>query len=574
VKVRALGRSVGTALRPGPNPWAIPAAVRATGAAGLIAVVGAAMGDLQAVGLAYLGAACSVAFVTGGAYHVRAVALLSQAVGAAAGIVIGAWLPAAPWILVTTAAAAGVVSGMVGAMGPNAPGFGMMLSIGVAFGQFGGASLPGYEQALWYLVGTTIVAMATLAPWWFRRGQPERAFAAAVFDAAADLCAAIGSDDARTARVKLAAASAAARRATGHHRAELVAFAAASLYAQRRPVSPAVVAAIRKAGSQILRNESVDVTVEPDASDPGLVALADALSPEPSRPAASASRKRRFCAVFRAMTGPLAVANGVRIGLCLGVATAITLVIHEPAHAFWLPLTVAVIVRPEYASVFVRTVNRVCGTLIGATLAAGVLAVHSSGLPVAAAAAVALGFAVSAAPKLYGLSVIGITASALLSSSIGQVDPVLPALRLFDTVVGAAVAIVFGYLLWPGARRLPTAARMDAAIAGAHEYLGEAVRPPSQRVRWQSCRDDAYRLAHQVRAACEAATLEPPPVSELASQLIPASIDLEDVVDAITAVGATIDAGRDPAADAESIAARLTALDRTTGSGARWGGQL
>jgi hypothetical protein len=42
------------------------------------------------------------------------------------------------------------------------------------------------------------------------------------------------------------------------------------------------------------------------------------------------------------------------------------------------------------------------------------------GLVVAAAAAVALGFAVLTAPKLYALSVIGVTASALLSSSIAR----------------------------------------------------------------------------------------------------------------------------------------------------------
>jgi len=36
------------------------------------------------------------------------------------------------------------------------------------------------------------------------------------------------------------------------------------------------------------------------------------------------------------------------------------------------------------------------------------------------AAAVALGFAVLTAPKLYALSVIGVTASALLSSSIAR----------------------------------------------------------------------------------------------------------------------------------------------------------
>lgn len=108
-----LARSVAAALRPGPTPWAVAAAVRAVVAALLIAVTGAVFGDLQAVGLAYLGAACSVAFVSGGAYRLRALALTWQAVGAAVGILIGAVLPHSPASLVATAAVAGVVSGLV-----------------------------------------------------------------------------------------------------------------------------------------------------------------------------------------------------------------------------------------------------------------------------------------------------------------------------------------------------------------------------------------------------------------------------------------------------------------------------
>ncbi|ETZ97063.1 fusaric acid resistance -like family protein [Mycobacterium kansasii 824] len=138
---------------------------------------------------------------------------------------------------------------------------------------------------------------------------------------------------------------------------------------------------------------------------------------------------------------------------------------HERTHSFWLPLTTAVIVRPEYASVFVRTVNRIFGTLIGALLTTAFLAVWPCGLPVVAATALALGFVVLSAPKLYGLSVVGITSAALLSQSIGQADPNAPAIRLVDTLIGAAVAVVFGYLLWPGPGGYPD--------------------PPGSRRRWR-----------------------------------------------------------------------------------------
>jgi hypothetical protein len=99
--------------------------------------------------------------------------------------------------------------------------------------------------------------------------------------------------------------------------------------------------------------------------------------------------------------------------------------------------------------------------------------------------------------------------------------------------------------------------------AVAHGYLDEAVKPAARRRHWQAVRADAYRLAHQVRDTAEAAALEPPPVSSLALRVIPASIELEDTVDAITAVGSAVDAGSKPAALIDVVRRRLKDLDRT-----------
>jgi hypothetical protein len=562
----ALGRSITGSLRPSKAPWAVGPALWATGTAALIAGTGVLFGELQLVGLAYLGAACAVIFLVRGFYRARWWAWVAQAVGGAIGISVGAQLwPGFSVGQILTAAVAGAISGMVGGAGPSAPAFGLMLSIGVAFGQFGGSSLPWWQQAVWYLVGTSVAAVSVLAPWAFHRDKPERRAQAKVYFAAADLCAAIGTEQAAAARDRLAAASAVARAARNRRGADLVAFAAATLYAQGRPVPDAAIASIRQAGQQIWDSEPVSVPFsEADAgTDPGLVELADALSPRPKRPGAVRPETLRLPALWRAATSRAGLANGLRLGLCMAVATALTVAMRQPAHSFWLPLTTAVIVRPEYASVFVRTVNRIFGTLIGALVATAVLAVLSPGLPLVVVTALALGFVVLSVPKLYGLAVIGITTSALLSQAIGQVDPVAPAVRLWDTFVGAAVAVVFGYLLWPEARRFPAYAQLITGLKAAHSYLAEAVKPAGRRRHWQPVRADAYRLAHQVRATAEAAALEPPPVSSLALRVIPAAVELEDTIDAITAVGSAVDAGGEPATLIDDVRRRLDGLDKT-----------
>jgi uncharacterized membrane protein YccC len=551
--------SLAAALRPRRNPPAVAAALRAMVAAGVIAVVGAVFGDVQATGVAYLGAACSVAFVSGGVYRNRLVALLAQGCGAAVGICAGALLAAGPGALVATAAVAGAVSGLVGALGPNAPGFAMMLSIGVAFGQFGGSTLPWWQQAAWYLAGTVIVTVTTLSPWLFRRGVEERAAVAAIFFAAADTCAAVGTPDGRAARARLAAASATGRVSARHPAAELAAYAAATLYAEDRAVPSAAVDALRTAGRQTAAGHPWRVSPQWAPATPGLALLSAALTGPATR--AAPPPRRGWGSAVRALATRAAAANAARVGTSMAVATLVTVVVHERAHAFWLPLTVAVIVRPEYASVFVRTVNRTCGTVLGALVAAAVTAVYPSGVAVAVAAAAALGFAVAMAPKSYGLNVIGVTASALLSASIGAPDPVSPGIRIVDTVVGAAVAVLFGYLLWPGARRLPEAARLRAALDAAQAYLREAVTPGAHRVAWQARRDDAYRLAHQAAAACAAALAEPPPVSRLAAATLPAAAELEDVVDAVTALATAVDVGEPLGDRLDDVRRRLARIE-------------
>jgi hypothetical protein len=78
-------------------------------------------------------------------------------------------------------------------------------------------------------------------------------------------------------------------------------------------------------------------------------------------------------------------------------------------------------------------------------------------------------------------------------------------------------------------------------------------------VNWQSVRDDAYRLAHKARATCEAAVVEPTPLSSAAVHLIPVAIELEDVVDMMIAVASTVDAGAEPTTLVDDVEARLAA---------------
>ncbi len=533
----------------------------------------------------YFGAACAVAFVANGAYRTRFVALAAQGLGAAAGLGIGAIGATSDAGKVVVATAGGLVCGMIGAIGRQVTAFALMLVIGISYEQFSGVPLPWPEKAGWYLAGTSVVSLAAIVPLLLRSRDIERAAVAHVYRAAADLLDAIGSGEVQERRQALAQASAASRAAMYDHRlgsgakqgrsaliwtqmrgAELASFAAASLYSQSQPVPAAAADALRSAAEAVRRGNVVgQATFEADS--PGLRALAAALSA--ARQVDDGAEANRLGIGLRAHSAltaaskPEAVSAGLRLAWCMGLATALTALLHQSSHSYWLPLTVAVVVRPEYASVFVRTVNRVVGTIGGSVFAAMALLALPGGSAIAIAASLSIGWAVLSAPRLYALSVIGITGSALLSASLGSEDPVYPALRLLDTLAGCAVAIVFGYLLWPGRRELPRASRPDQAIADAIAYLQQVTRAPADRERWRAVRDRAYLSAHHYRAALQAALAEPPPASTLAEQALPKAVALEDIVDAITALDVMARrSGRvPPATDAQEVARLIAGID-------------
>ncbi len=246
---KSIAGSVVATLRPGPEPLAVGAALRAVVAAAAVATaVGVVAGDLRLVGVAYLGMSCSVAFLAGSTYPARLLALVASAAGASIGIAVGALLDGDIAVLIATGAVAGVVSGVVGSLGAAGPGFGIMLSIGVAFGQFEASPLHWWQQSLGYLLGAAVVGAATFSPWLFRRRATERRLVADVYFAIADLCSMIGTDQARAARLTQVAVSAKARNLVGYPEAERTAVAAAALYARGNPLAPEAAAAVQLAG--------------------------------------------------------------------------------------------------------------------------------------------------------------------------------------------------------------------------------------------------------------------------------------------------------------------------------------
>ncbi len=519
--------------------------------------------DLRFGGIAYLGVACAVSFVGRGDYRSRVAMVAGQAVGAAVGMTVGALVPSSALWVIAASVVVGVLAGAIGRIGPASTAGAVMAVIGVAYTQFGRLAMPWWQPVLAYVIGSAVLLALSLVGAAFHRERYRTAALSAVFDAAADLLDAEPGATTEQARHRLALASADARVTAAGYRTRPVTGPFAEAWSDARDaaaraaqitVAPVPPTAAELSGlSHSWRSRAEELRT--GSRNRPRTASTVSWAPAPTA---------RIRMMIRTATEPDAVWTGARIGACVGIATAVAILLHPPQHAFWIPLTVAVVLRPEYGAVLVRSLHRLAGTIVGVVVVAVLLAVTSSTTWLAVAAAAALGLAALSAPRLYGLAVVGITGSALLSIAVGDPGSVEPWARLLDTVIGCVIALVVGVLLWPR-RGLPNQARVFAdAMAVLARQVDFELRPDSASSPREVATGEAYRVGHAWRAELERDLAEPDP-ARAAVMWLPVAMQLERTVDAVCAVGAQL---RETGVPSDRRAALLALLRGQPGPGA------
>ena len=119
-------------------------------------------------------------------------------------------------------------------------------------------------------------------------------------------------------------------------------------------------------------------------------------------------------------------------------------------RSYWIPLSAAVVLRPDFAATMARGVARVVGSVVGVGAIGLVLAVIHPG-PGAATALVAVAAwgAFAFVQSNYAVGVSFLTGLVLLLASVGQADTLgIAGDRLLDTVIGGTAALA-AYVLWP-----------------------------------------------------------------------------------------------------------------------------
>lgn len=254
--------------------------------------------------------------------------------------------------------------------------------------------------------------------------------------------------------------------------------------------------------------------------------------------------------------GQIAWLYTLRLMLCTGVAAALSEVLPLQ-RSYWLVLTVGIILKPDYGSVFARALQRAVGTVVGAVVGAAILAIVPYGpwllLPFGVFAAL-LPFARA---RNFGLVAIFLTPLVVL-----LIDLLAPAGwrlaedRLIDTVLASAVVLVVGYAPWPSAWQAHLPGQFAEAVRAVCAYMEEALAPPPGGVpaqpkdglpaRPSQLRRRAFRALSNLRTEFQRTMSEPAAVSRRASAWWPALVGLERVMDAVTATAVALGRGATP----------------------------
>jgi uncharacterized membrane protein YccC len=147
--------------------------------------------------------------------------------------------------------------------------------------------------------------------------------------------------------------------------------------------------------------------------------------------------------------GSAAFRHAIRLAtsVAAGDALAHALSLHR---TYWLPMTVAIVLKPDFTATFSRGVLRLLGTLTGLLLATGLFHLFPSSLLWQAVLITLLMFVLRCfGAANYGLFVTPVTALVVLLIAITGVSPgeVMLA-RGLNTFAGGAIALV-AYWVWP-----------------------------------------------------------------------------------------------------------------------------
>ncbi len=219
-----------------------------------------------------------------------------------------------------------------------------------------------------------------------------------------------------------------------------------------------------------------------------------------------ALRPRSALAILRGNLdlSSIAFRHAIRCGVCLAIAVAGERALAIP-HGYWIPMTTAIVLKPDFAGTFSFGLLRVIGTMLGLVLTTALVhyAFGSDWERLALLALLCIGFRLLTTVH-YGFGVTLLTGLVVILLSFDGIAPADTMLaRGVATAIGSALSLA-GYLVWPSweSQRVPAA--MAAMIDAYRVHLlallgGDASARAIARTAARSARSNAQASLDRLR---------------------------------------------------------------------------
>ncbi len=181
-------------------------------------------------------------------------------------------------------------------------------------------------------------------------------------------------------------------------------------------------------------------------------------------------------------------------------------VLDDP-HGFWLPMSVALILRPDVGPVISRALARTVGTVVGVGIAGIVVVTGNAILALILLSCVMAAIQPWAARRSHALAIMAFTPLVFVFLGLLGSEHGLFAARIVDTALAAGVVLILDVCVWTTAPSMRPAQQLEQARRATARYEREAtLDDPITRTR---LRRAALRAVVRARASLSQNRTEP-----------------------------------------------------------------
>jgi uncharacterized membrane protein YccC len=175
---------------------------------------------------------------------------------------------------------------------------------------------------------------------------------------------------------------------------------------------------------------------------------------------------------LRAVLAPesLILRFAVRIGLVVAAAVWLAEAL-ELSHGHWVTITALVVLQPYTGLTTLRALQRGLGTILGAVLTAGLGALFQGPTTILLLCFVFTAAAVTVMPLSYAAFSVFVTPAFVLLAEVSAGDWELAGVRVLNTLMGGALALLAARLVWPAPEWHRVPEHLAEAMRARREYL-------------------------------------------------------------------------------------------------------